>query len=82
MIVGHVYTVKSYLIIQYQYENQLFYLLGTEILFIEVPKVSSLCYFCYIIYGYLLVSVHIILILALPGLFGEAKPCKAGLVPG
>ena len=24
MIVGHVYTVKSYSIIQYQYENQLF----------------------------------------------------------
>ena len=24
MIVGHVYTVKSYFIIQYQYENQLF----------------------------------------------------------
>ena len=52
MILGHVYTVKSYFIIQYQYENQLFYVLGSEILFIEVPKVSSLCYFCYIIYWY------------------------------
>ena len=53
MIVGHVcITVKSYFILQYQYENQLFQLLGSEILFFEVPKVSSLCYFCYFIYGY------------------------------
>ena len=85
MIVGHVYTVKSYFIIQYQYENQLFQLLGSEILFFEVPKVSSLCLkiFAISFMGTLiLVLVHIILIVALPCLFGEAKPCQAGLVLG
>ena len=63
--------------IQYlEYENQLFELLGSEILFFEVPKVSSLCYFAISFMGtFILVSVHIILIVALPCLFGEAKPC-------
>ena len=59
-----------------EYENQLFELLGSEILFFEVPKVSSLCYFAISFMGtFILVSVHIILIVALPCLFGEAKPC-------
>ena len=84
MIVGHVYT--SCFIIQYlEYENQLFQLLGSEILFFEVPKVSSLCLkiFAISFMGTLiLVLVHIILIVALPCLFGEAKPCQVGLVLG
>ena len=83
MIVGHVYTVKSYFIIQYQYENQLFQLLGSEILFNEVPKVSSLCYFALCGYFKLIfVSFHNILTVPLPCLFGQAKLCQAGLVLG
>ena len=84
MIVGHVYT--SCFIIQYlEYENQLFQLLGSERLIFEVPKVSSLCLkiFAISFMGTLvLVLVHIILMVALPCLFGEAKPCQVGLVLG
>ena len=84
MIVGHVYT--SCFIIQYlEYENQLFQLLGSEILFFELPKVSSLCLkiFAISFMGTLiLVLVDIIVIVALPCLFGEAKPCQVGLVLG
>ena len=42
MIVGHVYTVKYYFIIQYlEYENQLSLLLGSGILLIEVPNMPT-----------------------------------------
>ena len=51
--------------------------------FLRSPKSAAYVIFAISFMGTLiLVLVHIILIVALPCLFGEAKPCQAGLVLG
>ena len=66
--------------------NSFSLILGSEILFIEVPKVSSLYVIFTISYmgTLILVSVHNILTVPLPCLFAEVKLChdQAGLVLG
>ena len=81
MIVGHVYTVSLYStwsmkINSFSYWDLKYY-------FLRSPKSAAYVIFAISFMGtFILVSVHIILIVALPCLFGEAKPCQAGLVLG
>ena len=80
MIVGHVYTVSLYStsmkINSFSYWDLKYY-------FLRSPKSAAYVIFAISFMGTLiLVLVHIILIVALPCLFGEAKPCQAGLVLG
>ena len=81
MIVGHVYTVSLYStwsmkINSFSYWDLKYY-------FLRSPKSAAYVIFAISFMGtFILVLVHIILIVALPCLFGEAKPCQAGLVLG
>ena len=73
VIVGHVYTVSLYStsmkINSFSYEDLKYY-------FLRSPKSAAYVIFAISFMGTLiLVLVHIILIVALPCLFGEAKPC-------
>ena len=73
MIVGHVYTVSLYStsmkINSFSYWDLKYY-------FLRSPKSAAYVIFAISFMGTLiLVSVRIILIVALPCLFGEAKPC-------
>ena len=73
IIVGHVYTVSLYStsmkINSFSYWDLKYY-------FLRSPKSAAYVIFAISFMGTLiLVSVRIILIVALPCLFGEAKPC-------
>ena len=74
MIVGHVYTVSLYntwsmKINSFSYWDLKYY-------FLRSPKSAAYVIFAISFMSTLiLVLVHIILIVALPCLFGEAKPC-------
>ena len=73
VIVGHVYTVSLYStsmkINSFSYWDLKYY-------FLRSPKSAAYVIFAISFMGTLiLVLVHIILIVALPCLFGEAKPC-------
>ena len=73
MIVGHVYIVSLYCasmkINSFSYWDLKYY-------FLRSPKSAAYVIFAISFMGTLiLVLVHIILIVALPCLFGEAKPC-------
>ena len=81
MIVGHVYTVSlhstwSMKINSFSYWDLKYY-------FLRSLKSAAYVIFALSFMGTLiLVLVHIILIVPLPCLFGEAKPCQVGLVLG
>ena len=82
IIVGHVYTVSLY---STSMKINSFSFWDLKYYFLRSPKSAAYMYVIFAISfmsTLILVSVHIILIVALPCLFGEAKPCKAGLVLG
>ena len=81
MIVGHVYTVSLYSTWSMKINSLSYW--DLKYYFLRSPKSEAYVIFAISFMGTLiLVSVRIILIVALPCLFGEAKPCQAGLVLG
>ena len=81
MIVGHVYTVSLYSTWSMKINSLSYW--DLKYYFLRSPKSAAYVIFAISFMGTLiLVLVHIILIVALPCLFGEAKPCQAGLVLG
>ena len=81
MIVGHVYTVSLYSTWSMKINSLSYW--DLKYYFLRSPKSAAYVIFAISFMGtFILVSVHIILIVALPCLFGEAKLCQAGLVLG
>ena len=74
MIVGHVYTVSLYSTWSMKINSLSYW--DLKYYFLRSPKSAAYVIFAISFMGtFILVSVHIILIVALPCLFGEAKPC-------
>ena len=81
MIVGHVYTVSLYSTWSMKINSLSYW--DLKYYFLRSPKSAAYVIFAISFMGtFILVSVHIILIVAQRCLFGEAKPCQVGLVLG